>query len=91
MRPAHMPTGLDYDQRLSVLDSTRNDEGPSYLAYLMSFYPTQFSSADVTAVLAAPGNDRTTAFLPLNKYIANDTRYTNSSANDSRIVDCGPF
>ena len=29
MRPAHMPTGLDYDQLLSVLDSTRNDEGPS--------------------------------------------------------------
>jgi len=28
MRPAHMPTGLDYDQLLSVLDSTRNDEGP---------------------------------------------------------------
>lgn len=31
MRPAHMPTGLDYDQLLSVLDSTRNDEGPKEL------------------------------------------------------------
>jgi hypothetical protein len=29
MQPAHMPTGLDYDdQRFSQLDSTRNDEGP---------------------------------------------------------------
>lgn len=28
MRPAHMPTGLDYDDRLfSLLGSTRNDEG----------------------------------------------------------------
>src|SRR4030095_10680749 len=29
MQPAHMPTGLDYDdQQFSLLDSTRNDEGP---------------------------------------------------------------
>lgn len=26
MRPAHMPTGLDYDHLLSLLGSTRNDE-----------------------------------------------------------------
>ena len=28
MQPAHMPTGLYDDQLLSVLGSTRNDEGP---------------------------------------------------------------
>ena len=28
IQPAHMPTGLDDDQRFSLLDSTRNDEGP---------------------------------------------------------------
>jgi hypothetical protein len=27
-QPAHMPTGLDYDQQFWLLDSTRNDEGP---------------------------------------------------------------
>ncbi|MBI3368962.1 MAG: PIG-L family deacetylase [Burkholderiales bacterium] len=69
----------------------KSSTGWAYLAYLMSLYPTQFTGGDITAVQAAPGIDRTTAFLPLNKYIANDTRYTNSNANDSRIVDCGPF
>ena len=33
MQPAHMPTGLDDDQRLSVLGSTRNDEGPQLASF----------------------------------------------------------
>jgi len=28
-----MPTGLDYDRGLSVLESTRNDEGPVFSVF----------------------------------------------------------
>jgi len=45
MRPAHMPTGLDYDQLLSVLDSTRNDEGPLRLSKLTHLPPSPFVPA----------------------------------------------
>ncbi len=52
MRPAHMPTGLDYDQLLSVLDSTRNDEGPK-LANNDSGYFAKFTKvrADLERIL----------------------------------------
>ena len=65
--------------------------GWSYLAYLRSLYPTQFSGSDVTAVHSAPMGDRVTAFLALDKYISSDSRYTNSSSRDVRIIDCGAF
>lgn len=63
--------------------------GWAYLAYLMSIYPTQFPSGDITAVNSSPSVDRTTAFLPLDKYIINDQRYM--TANDSRVPTCGGF
>ena len=33
-----MPTGLDDDHRFSLLGSTRNDEGPQFLALTMAAY-----------------------------------------------------
>lgn len=69
----------------------RSMTGWDFFINIMGLYPSQFSYSNIQAAMRSPVSDRITAFLPIDKYIANDPRYTNSNAHDASIQNCVAF